>query len=425
MNIRSGLYFPLLVVMFNFFAGCSEPEDDPFKIDNNKDYPEIGTIPQVTEPDVSITMRAKKISQLVGYVDREKEEPLQNQTFSRYGLQATDLGVPFQDGETTYILFGDSWGVVPGLPNVMAYTTDNNPEDGLALDFIEDDNGNFHPLLIPEISQHAFEVPTEGVMVNDKMYIYHTTDHNPPETTMGRSIVARSNDDGNKTFTQIYNLSTQYFINVSLVQVEASDWKYFPESEGAGHVIFGSSKYRESKVYMAYQPAAKIEDQRAIRYFKGVDETGLPLWSEYEKHSRPLFDMESSCVGEFSVSYNKFIKKWIMMYNCGNPRGINLRTADNPWGPWTKPQIIFHLWDDNGYCHFIHTNWEFDDCDDVHDPNRQNEWGGEYGPYQFEHFATGDENSTTIYFTLSTWNPYTVVLMKAKLQSSKVSALSF
>ena len=47
---------------------------------------------------------------------------------------------------------------------------------------------------------------------------------------------------------------------------------------------------------------------------------------------------------------------------------------------------------------------------------RENEWGGEYGPYQFGRLATGDAASTTIYFTMSTWNPYTVVLMKATLR---------
>ena len=57
--------------------------------------------------------------------------------------------------------------------------------------------------------------------------------------------------------------------------------------------------------------------------------------------------------------------------------------------------------------------------DQVHDPGRENEWGGEYGPYQFEDLATGNETSTTIYFTMSTWNPYTVVLMKATLRAEQ------
>ena len=104
------------------------------------------------------------------------------------------------------------------------------------------------------------------------------------------------------------------------------------------------------------------------------------------------------------------------MYNHGEPRGINLRTAESPWGPWSDAQVVFRPWEDGGYCHFIHTNWEHSKCDEVHNPGRENEWGGEYAPYQFEHFAIGNEQSTTIYFTMSTWNPYEVVLMKAGLK---------
>ncbi len=110
-----------------------------------------------------------------------------------------------------------------------------------------------------------------------------------------------------------------------------------------------------------------------------------------------------------------------MLYNCEkkDQRGINLRTANNAWGPWSDPLIIFHPWEDNGYCNFIHVNYEFQNCDNIHDDGRENEWGGEYGPYQFEDLAIGDEVQTTIYFTMSTWNPYTVVLMKATLELSQ------
>ena len=52
--------------------------------------------------------------------------------------------------------------------------------------------------------------------------------------------------------------------------------------------------------------------------------------------------------------------------------------------------------------------------------SRTHEWGGEYAPYQYRHWAKGDEaaGSTTIYFNMSTWNPYQVVLMEAKLNRS-------
>ncbi|MDZ7721799.1 MAG: T9SS type A sorting domain-containing protein [candidate division KSB1 bacterium] len=51
---------------------------------------------------------------------------------------------------------------------------------------------------------------------------------------------------------------------------------------------------------------------------------------------------------------------------------------------------------------------------------------GEYGPYQFDELATGTDSTTTLYYTLSTWNPYTVMLMKStlKLSNSPVSRVA-
>ena len=105
----------------------------------------------------------------------------------------------------------------------------------------------------------------------------------------------------------------------------------------------------------------------------------------------------------------------ISIFNFTIPRGINFRTADEPWGLWSEPQVLFDPWLDDGYCNFMPVSRQFQQCDSIQDAGRQNEWGGEYGPYQFKNLATGTDSSTTIYFTLSTWNPYTVVLMKSTL----------
>ena len=178
--------------------------------------------------------------------------------------------------------------------------------------------------------------------------------------------------------------------------------------------MFGSGHYGKSDVRLAYQPADKIESASSICYFQGLDDQGLPGWSCREEDAVPLFDQP--CVGELSVTFNRFIGKWIMLYNCGTERQvINLRTADFPWGPWSDPQVIFDAKRDGGFCRFIHLSREVEHCDNLEDVGRRNESGDPYGPYQFEDLATGDKNSTTIYFTMSTWNPYTVVLMKTTL----------
>ncbi|MFC1833307.1 DUF4185 domain-containing protein [Thermodesulfobacteriota bacterium] len=360
--------------------------------------------------NVTVCQRATKISQIVGEYDRERKEPTLNRTFSRFGLAGTDLGVPFRHKERTYFVFGDTYGVRGGDP--IAYSTDNNPEDGLQLHFIQDCAGIYKPVTIDEITQGAYEVPMEGMSVNGKMYVYHTTDRSW-KTEMGRSIVAVSEDDG-RTFDYLYDLSNNHFINVSIVRTEPGQWKGLPPVKEPGLIMFGTGAFRKSNVRLAFQPAANIESPETIRYFVGLDPAGRPRWSPRETDAIPLFNQP--CIGELSVSYNRFIKKWIMLYNCFNEgKTILMRTADRPWGPWSEPQIIFDPEEDAGFCRFMHLSWKEKKCDALHEPGKQNESGLAYGPYQLEEAATGNDSSTTIYFTLSTWNPYTVVLMKATI----------
>lgn len=388
-----------------------EPRPDP-------DIPEeIGSIPITVVPDVIITQKGTKISQLTGDYDRHLNKPVLSQSLARYRIEGTDLGVPFQDGDITWLLFGDTWGPKAELHDVIGYTSDKTPEKGLKLDFVTDDIGVYQGIMIPGISTTgAFEVPTGGLVIDDQFYIWITTDHSE-KVAMGRSVLATASREKamKAAFSKVYDFSTSKFINVSPVRIKNSDWDLLPKQEGEGLMLFGSGTYRESQIYLAYLPLLEIKNKSAIRYFAGIKD-GKPLWNKSEKDAQPIFWQSNSQVGELSVTFNSFIDKWILLYNHGDPRGINLRTADTPWGPWSDTQVIFHPWDDRGYCHFIHTDWRVNKCDNLHNTGRENEWGGEYGPYQFGHFATGIDQSTTIYFTMSTWNPYDVVLMKARLK---------
>lgn len=349
-----------------------------------------------------------KIEQLIGDYDKERKTATNNLTNKKYKLLKTDLGVPFSHNGKTFVLFGD----VPASANKdpMAYSTDTNPADGFSLSFITGTTNKWAPIIIPGIKTAAYEVPTEGVSWNNTMYIYFATDYKASAGFSTRNIIAKSLDDG-KTFTYMYDVSTGKFINISVVKSKTGNG--FPETEGRDvQLMFGSGTYRKSNVYLAYQLADSI-GKKSMKYFKGMN-NGIPQWSTSETDAVALFNQPQ--VGELSVSYNSFIKKWIMLYNAGTPRGINCRVADNPWGPWEAPLVIFDPWVDGGYCHFMHVDWNFTKCDSVYDTNKQYVWGGEYGPYQFEDFATGDSTQTTIYYTMSTWNPYTSILMKSTLR---------
>jgi hypothetical protein len=419
----------IMAVIAVAITGCSgSSPNGPTPPKPPADSSVTGSMPDIVAPDIDITMHGTKISQLIGDYDREEKRPTLNKTYTRYHLENADLGVPFRYNNRTYLLFGDSHSTsnlaAGDQRDAFAWTTDSNPDNGLRLHFFHDKNGHWKPVNIPGIAQGSFDVPMEGVEVDGKMYIYATTGHTA-QKTMGRSVVARS-DTGGADFQKLYAFSSRHFINVSVVKTSfsnvkpsSSSWKLLPKnkSTGTGLVIFGSGKYRKSNVYLAYQPASKIENSAAVRYFSGVNKEDKPLWSSDEFNAVALF--KQPCVGELSVTFNSFINRWIMLYNCGNPRGINIRTAKNPWGPWTKPQVLFDPGKDGGYCHFMHVSWKVQKCDSVQDPGREDVYGGEYGPYQYTHYAKGSKGSTTIYFNMSTWNPYTVVLMKAKLKRAE------
>lgn len=374
----------------------------------------VGSIPNTVNPDIDITSRGKKISQLTGDWDNHLNVPVLSQTYTRYSMEGTDLGVPVEDGDTTWVFFGDTWG--PNfLRDAVGYTTQKNPEDNFKLDFITYANGVWKPLNIPGVRQMEFDVPLDAIVIGNDFYLWHSTD------VMKRSVFAhatRANAKRNE-YTYLYDFSSSKFINVSVQKVNNADYPLLPDQTGEGLIIIGSGEYRASNVFLAYQPLSGLRDKQTIRYFAGMKE-GKPLWNRNEVDAQPIFSFSgllqgSPDVGELSIAYNRYIRKWILLYNHGSPRGINIRTADNPWGPWTTTRSLFNPSSDKGYGYFMHiANGD----DNLSDPGRESEWGGEYGPYQFGHLAVGDEEAgtTTIYFTMSTWNPYETVLMKASLR---------
>jgi hypothetical protein len=50
----------------------------------------------------------------------------------------------------------------------------------------------------------------------------------------------------------------------------------------------------------------------------------------------------------------------------------------------------------------------------LHDPRRALEPGGEYGPYIISRFTTGTADRCRVVYTMSTWNPYQVVVMESE-----------
>jgi hypothetical protein len=246
----------------------------------------------------------------------------------------------------------------------------------------------------------------EGVEINGEAYVFFTINHTE-EQTIGGSVLAKLND-ATLNFTYLYTFSTSKFMNVHTAKIDNSLIQGLPESDGDGLLIWGSGEYRHSDPYLAYMPLQFIENKSALRYFAGLANNGTTIWSKNESDAQPLF--HDPVIGELCVSWNQYLDRWIMLYS-----GVSMRSSPLPWGNWSSKQTLFSPYADDGYGYFMH--WP--GHDNITDLARENEWGGAYGPYIIDKFTKGNDESSTIYFTMSTWNPYTTVLMKAELEKSQ------
>ena len=383
----------LLVVL----AACGDVPVDPSRPDGKADDDDAA--PTCTPLQLA-RGPTTKVAQLTGEDDRERGTLVPNQTLTRYGLWGTDLGASFDYGGRTVLLFGDSIPTGDGTRNpafgdAIAFTTDTDPSDGFALDFATHDDGTFRSPVVPGVALGEYEVPLDGID-GGSMYVWFATD------VMMRSVLARS-DDNATTFTRVHDLSTDKLVNVSAVLRDGEVY------------LFGSGRFRESDVFLARVPLTDIEDRSAYRFYAGSDGCAAQ-WTPDEALAAPLFG--PACVGELSAHHVPALDAWLVLYTCDEPRGVQARIARSPTGPWSEPVTIFEPWQDGGYCHFMHTSYDFMMCDAVHDPGRETQWGGEYAPYLVESLTESrGARGAALYFVLSTWNPYNTMLLRSELRA--------
>ena len=394
---------------------------------------------------LTFASRSQRVCQLTGDYDFQDEHASFNQTDTRFHVKGTDLGYPFEHDGRVYFLFGDTGD---HGEDSIADTREFTGENGLHLDFVADGN-TFRPISIPNVSLGFFEVPTTGFSANGKMYVFVWTDHRdqmrvdpnvqpcPGEVfsnQVGHAALARSDDNG-RTYKLAYENLGNKFVYLSAAVVDSATVPGLPEKGGQGLLLWGSGQcYRQSDVYLAYAPLGQVESKSAILYYTGMNPTTQqPGWltaaqmaqfrnlhGEATQPARMFAQGNNPCVGEFSVTWNRNLREWLMLYNCHDLNAkdayqdVLARAATTPWGPWSEPTVLFHPADDHGFCHFIHQD---DNCDPLKDPKSPagDNIGDVYAPYIIPRYTEGGLQSTTIFYTMSTWNPYDVVLMRATL----------
>jgi hypothetical protein len=356
-----------------------------------------------------------------------------------------------------------------GADSIAHVPIQSDPLSGLPLQFETDRPDNegdrFHAVTLDGNVLGNFETPVSGFSDGfETIYAFFTVRDKPPGCTRpdgcslgdpqpgGQSKLAASTDQG-RTFRSLWTVSKRKFQWPVPVVVDGKLVPGLPSelTQTKALLIFGTgnenAKFGVGYPYLAVASMNFFGVQGSWKYYGGTASDGTVSWKDNEDDAVELPPFGSAlydrmygsgyhrCVGQFSVQYDRVLAKWMMMYGCGNDpaiynprngRGIFLRMADAPWGPWTSPQLVFDP-GNRGYCYFMHRQ-DAGPCPagspnpadlgfrDDKDPEK-NAWGGEYDacllPPRYDKYTGG---SLTLYWVMSTWNPYQAVLMKTEIR---------
>ncbi len=358
-----------------------------------------------------------KLQQLLGETDKEKHQPTLSLTETRYGIRGTDLGNSYEYNGRVYFLFGDTVGRLDHALDTIATADATDPEQGVRLDFLMAGR-DYLTIQPPGISMGAFEVPVAGISLGGQMYVAVSTDHSPDRST-DRSVLTRFTLPATfQPLRTISQLPSGHFVKMSL-HTQPGPIAGMP-SGGPFVLVWGTGVYRQSDAYLSIVPAAQFETGKGTMYFTGTDAAGAPSWSANESEAKPI--VQNGTLGDLSVTWCKDLGLWLMTYDSRAPtRGIAFSYSRTPWGPWSEPQVLFNVAND-GIGRFIH-NPNGNPPDGLAGPvigkgqmDPEAVRGGAYAPYVVERWTKLKGSELSVYYVLSTWNPYVVVLMKSRLK---------
>ena len=393
-----------------------------------------GSLPAVAQPMpvlTWITNSTVKLEQLIGDVDWATGSNTTSQTLTRFNILGLDHASPFESGTNLIFLGGDVIGsnVNYHAGDPLAWSTTTNGEQGLLLNFFTNSAGSNVFVNPPGISMGPDDSPFTGITLSNLTYLLCNTGADASNTNN-----AHSNDVCVLVTFDQNNLSFQTNRTISAVTNGGHFIFDAVHLYSSNVMMFGEGKFRASDVYLAAIPTDSFLSGAGTLYFTGLT-NGQPTWSAVETDAVPVvqdnptngppWPNDSPSVGNVSVAYPPGLGLWLMLYDGGktakpktNYAGIYFTCAAQPWGPWSKPQLVFNSTRDNALGVFIY--------DPSHNPpgpagptidpaknDPTNTPGGPYAAYLIERFTRITNSTLFIYYTMATWNPYTVVKMRS------------
>lgn len=332
--------------------------------------------------------------------------------------------------------------VSPGAcPVLHFFTNPTRPADGhvfasLVISGLADDE-----------SQGTFRVPTSVLLYNDRAYVFATTqiqEARPVNAFWLRSVLAKSDqsprlwsESSPPTFTKLYTVSSHepvadpanpppvdgggkfMFVPSALMDVAAiADARLtaaLPRELQSTDVVFlwGTSWMGpRSDLYVAAVAANQLDSGTAKWFYYA----GNGRWSASERDAVAV--LATGDVSHPAVVWNAALGRFVLTRATNGQALAQFATA--PWGPWSDPVPLFSP-ADSWYAKLLHRPGQdrivqslvpiyARDGSVVAMPD--GETGAVYGPYVIGSTTNADE-TVTLYYTLSTWNPYQVFLMRS------------
>jgi hypothetical protein len=329
-----------------------------------------------------------------------------NDTIGRFAISGTDLGIMWDNGDPAdhqiLMAFGDTSGYcnVPG--HQWRYNTLFRSQDGALAKTISVPNGAISnkyagsPLWAPGISKQIINttrwapsetgiIPTAGISAGKAQYLNFMSikswDANGAWTT-NYSAIAMSPDNGE-----------HWGVYPGTVRTPT------PDGVPGAHFMQGNENFQQGAflrpgpgdpyIYSFGTPSGRGGSAYVARVLPGYvpDLTKYEYWNS-DSNSWVATNPAAATpvipgpVGELSAQYNTYLRQYLVLY-CNGANDVVARTAAAPQGPWGPEQLLV--------------------------PSMQFP-GGIYAPF-LHPWSTGKE----LYFNLSEWSSYNVMLMNTVL----------
>lgn len=373
-------WFAVILVLLLIITLGTGDEEDP-EPQQASEFAMVGaTAPSsnsMEETEQLVVTETEQISQLTG-----PESP--SRTDTRWNIYGADLGFSFEYDGNIRMVFGDTWGRdgVEGSDwrsNTMV-TVEPDPQYGYVVtDAVTDGNGEAKELLssLKQAKKEYTVMPTGAIAVDDRIYLHYL-----------------SVNDWNSDWSWDYKEPVPNYSGFAYSDDGGQTWVKDEEAKWMGDSAFAQVAMvkHDDYVYVFGTPAGRFGPLKLFR----VSGEQLLEPEEYEYWTGDGWDHDPNRaaevvpapVGELSVRWSPYHERWLMMYKNEENHTIVLRTAEQLEGPWDNERVVVTA----------------------------EQYPMLYAPFMLP--ITGPD----IYFTMSVFDRYQVLVMRLRLEKAPVAA---